>query len=171
MKINMPVTQREIELGEAEVIVSKTDLKGQITYINREFVTISGFSEEELIGKSHNIVRHPDMPAGHAGHARGGRRSFSGVGPVFGERKIPLAKDERAGFIAAVDPPDVFISCGVRNRFDHPHPNTMRTLGAGPSRRAVHRTDRGGERRWSTDGDAIEITSPFEGDALDRLLR
>ncbi|HNA66600.1 MAG TPA: Cache 3/Cache 2 fusion domain-containing protein [Zoogloea sp.] len=62
MKINMPVTQREIELGDAEVIVSKTDLKGQITYVNREFTAISGFSEDELIGKSHNIVRHPDMP-------------------------------------------------------------------------------------------------------------
>lgn len=69
-------------------------------------------------------------------------------------------------FVDAVDPPDVFISCGVRNRFDHPHPNTLRTLAT----RAVHRTDRGGELRWSTNGDAIEITSPFEGDALDQLL-
>lgn len=74
------------------------------------------------------------------------------------------------GFVAAVDPPDVFISCGVRNRFDHPHPNTMRTLASGPARRAVHRTDRGGEQRWSTNGDAIEITAPFDGDALDELI-
>ncbi|MFO0613201.1 MAG: ComEC/Rec2 family competence protein [Polyangiaceae bacterium] len=67
-------------------------------------------------------------------------------------------------FIDAVDPADVFVSCGVRNRFDHPHANTLRTLAS----RAVHRTDRGGEWRWSTNGEAIDITSPFGGDALDR---
>lgn len=44
-------------------IVSKTDLSGMITYANDAFITISGFSREELIGKPHNIVRHPDMPA------------------------------------------------------------------------------------------------------------
>jgi PAS domain S-box-containing protein len=63
MKINLPVTQKEIELKEGASIVSKTDLKGVITYINREFLEISGFSESELIGKSHNIIRHPDMPS------------------------------------------------------------------------------------------------------------
>ncbi len=62
MKINLPVTQHEVELQEHTLIVSKTDLKGQITYINRDFLQISGFSEDELIGQSHNIVRHPDMP-------------------------------------------------------------------------------------------------------------
>nr|WP_124553270.1 PAS domain S-box protein [Methylophilus methylotrophus] len=63
MKINLPVTQKEIELKEGASIVSKTDLKGAITYINREFLEISGFSESELVGKNHNIIRHPDMPA------------------------------------------------------------------------------------------------------------
>ena len=63
MKINMPVTQNEVPLNEHHTIVSKTDLKGQITYINRDFIEISGFEESELIGKSHNIVRHPDMPS------------------------------------------------------------------------------------------------------------
>ncbi len=62
MKINMPVTQHEVELSERSLIVSKTDLKGQITYINRDFIEISGFQESELIGRPHNIVRHPDMP-------------------------------------------------------------------------------------------------------------
>ncbi|WP_374247400.1 methyl-accepting chemotaxis protein, partial [Zoogloea sp.] len=62
MKINMPVTQHEVELSEHSLIVSKTDLKGQITYINRDFIEISGFSESELLGRPHNIVRHPDMP-------------------------------------------------------------------------------------------------------------
>jgi PAS domain S-box-containing protein len=62
MKINMPVTQKEIELIDTSSIVSKTDLKGHITYINRDFIEISGFVESELIGKNHNIIRHPDMP-------------------------------------------------------------------------------------------------------------
>lgn len=63
MKINLPVTQKEIVLKEGVSIVSKTDLKGAITYINRDFIEISGFSELELVGKSHNIIRHPDMPS------------------------------------------------------------------------------------------------------------
>ena len=46
------------------MIVSKTDTKGIITYVNKNFCDISGYSEEELLGKSHNIVRHPDMPKG-----------------------------------------------------------------------------------------------------------
>jgi methyl-accepting chemotaxis protein len=62
MKINMPVTQNEVFLASGAFIVSKTDLKGQITYVNREFVEISGFAEADLLGQSHNIVRHPDMP-------------------------------------------------------------------------------------------------------------
>ncbi|MAK71944.1 MAG: hypothetical protein CMF19_07850 [Idiomarinaceae bacterium] len=43
-------------------ILSTTDTKGRITYVNRDFIDISGFSSEELIGHGHNIVRHPDMP-------------------------------------------------------------------------------------------------------------
>jgi len=43
-------------------IVSKTDLRGVITYVNKQFCIISGYREEELLGKPHNIVRHPDMP-------------------------------------------------------------------------------------------------------------
>ncbi len=62
MRVNMPVTNVEVPLKESSMIVSKTDLKGQITYINRDFLEISGFTEQELIGASHNIVRHPDMP-------------------------------------------------------------------------------------------------------------
>lgn len=45
-----------------ELIISRTDLSGVITYANDTFAQISGYSSEELIGKSHNIVRHPDMP-------------------------------------------------------------------------------------------------------------
>ena len=62
MKINMPVTQVEKDYADGTVLVSRTDTKGVITYLNQEFIDISGFSEPELLGKSHNIVRHPDMP-------------------------------------------------------------------------------------------------------------
>jgi len=62
MKINHPVTNHEVQMRPGSVIVSKTDLKGAITYINQDFIDISGFSEVELMGKNHNIVRHPDMP-------------------------------------------------------------------------------------------------------------
>jgi aerotaxis receptor len=62
MKINTPVTSNEVLLKPGQPIVSKTDLKGMITYVNQTFVDISGYCREELIGKNHNIVRHPDMP-------------------------------------------------------------------------------------------------------------
>ncbi len=45
-----------------ELIISRTDLKGNITYANETFAYISGYKIEELIGEPHNIVRHPDMP-------------------------------------------------------------------------------------------------------------
>ena len=62
MRMNSPVTNVERHLGDGEYIVSKTDLKGRITYVNQPFMDISGFTASELIGASHNIVRHPDMP-------------------------------------------------------------------------------------------------------------
>ncbi|MDX8399301.1 MAG: PAS domain-containing methyl-accepting chemotaxis protein, partial [Gallionellaceae bacterium] len=62
MRTNMPVTNVERHLKDDEFVVSKTDLKGQITYVNSVFLSISGFTEEELIGNAHNMVRHPDMP-------------------------------------------------------------------------------------------------------------
>ncbi|WP_082054017.1 methyl-accepting chemotaxis protein [Methyloterricola oryzae] len=63
MKLNMPITNKEVRLAVDSMIVSKTDLKGRITYANHDFIEISGFSEQELLGFNHNIVRHPDMPA------------------------------------------------------------------------------------------------------------
>jgi len=47
---------------EEDIIVSKTDLKGHITYANETFLNISGYTEEELLGQPHSIIRHPDMP-------------------------------------------------------------------------------------------------------------
>lgn len=62
MRLNLPVTNTEYPIDDDTLIVSTTDTKGRITYINSTFVEVSGFSEEELIGKAHNIVRHPDVP-------------------------------------------------------------------------------------------------------------
>ena len=53
----------ETEVPDGELIVSRTDLKGIITYANETFAEISGYALNELVGKSHNVVRHPDMPS------------------------------------------------------------------------------------------------------------
>lgn len=62
MRTNLPVTNVEFELREEMSIVSKTDLKGVITYVNDDFVEAAGFSADELLGQPHNLIRHPDMP-------------------------------------------------------------------------------------------------------------
>jgi aerotaxis receptor len=63
MRQNLPVSSVEYLLQDGQTIVSKTDTKGRISYVNAAFIEVSGFDEEELIGKAHNLVRHPDMPA------------------------------------------------------------------------------------------------------------
>ncbi|MCX7321496.1 MAG: PAS domain-containing protein [Hyphomicrobiales bacterium] len=55
-------TGREIFFPASELIVSKTDLKGRMTYVNRLFCKMAGYSESELIGEPHSLIRHPDMP-------------------------------------------------------------------------------------------------------------
>ncbi|MDD4978897.1 MAG: PAS domain-containing methyl-accepting chemotaxis protein [Gallionella sp.] len=56
------VSQQEVPFPQGKVLISKTDIKGFITYCNDEFEAISGYSRSELLGANHNIVRHPDMP-------------------------------------------------------------------------------------------------------------
>jgi len=64
MKYAVEPTSHERVMREDDFLVSKTDLKGRITYGNRIFIEFSGYAEEELLGAQHNIVRHPDMPRG-----------------------------------------------------------------------------------------------------------
>lgn len=64
MKTNLPVSQTQAPFPKGHYIVSRTDLKGITTYVNETFVNISGFTREELVGKNHNVVRHPDMLPG-----------------------------------------------------------------------------------------------------------
>lgn len=63
MKINMPVTNNEVFMKKGEILVSRTDLNGRITYANDTFISISGFTRDELIGSDHSIIRHPEMPS------------------------------------------------------------------------------------------------------------
>lgn len=56
------ITSHEKMLGENDFIVSKTDKKGNITYCNRIFISMSGYAHSDLIGSNHNLVRHPDVP-------------------------------------------------------------------------------------------------------------
>ncbi|MDY8685285.1 PAS domain-containing methyl-accepting chemotaxis protein, partial [Escherichia coli] len=62
MRQNLPVTGRNLELPKDANILSTTSPQSYITYVNPDFIKISGFTEEELLGQPHNIVRHPDMP-------------------------------------------------------------------------------------------------------------
>ncbi len=62
MSRDWSLTGNERRFEPDEIIVSKTDLKGRITYANRVFQRVSLYDEAELLGKAHNVVRHPDMP-------------------------------------------------------------------------------------------------------------
>jgi PAS domain S-box-containing protein len=64
MKNRQTPSAQERVMREGDFIVSKTDLKGRITYCNRVFIEFSGYQASELMGEQHNIVRHPDMPRG-----------------------------------------------------------------------------------------------------------
>lgn len=62
MRKNLPVTNRERPVQPGQRLITTTTLKGVITYANDDFVEISGFTAEELVGQAHNIIRHPDVP-------------------------------------------------------------------------------------------------------------
>ncbi len=62
MRLNLPVLPDEYPFPAGASLVSTTDLKGRILYCNAAFVAVSGFTQEELLGQPHNLVRHPDMP-------------------------------------------------------------------------------------------------------------
>ncbi|MFG6668588.1 methyl-accepting chemotaxis protein [Halomonas sp. HNIBRBA4712] len=62
MRNNQPVTQREYVLDDETVLISRSDLDGNVTYASAAFVKVSGYSRDELMGSPHNMIRHPDMP-------------------------------------------------------------------------------------------------------------
>lgn len=57
------VTEKETVFPKGSLIVSRTDIDGVITHVNQSFVDMSGYTEEEIIGQPHHLLRHPDMPA------------------------------------------------------------------------------------------------------------
>ena len=63
MRNNKNVTGREYPFPQGKTVISYTNLKGQISHANETFIDLSGFTKEELIGRPHNLVRHPDMPS------------------------------------------------------------------------------------------------------------
>ncbi len=64
MKPKITPINQEIEILPNQMIVSKTDLAGRITYVNRTFMKVADYTEPQLLGVQHNIIRHPDMPRG-----------------------------------------------------------------------------------------------------------
>lgn len=62
MKTIIKPTHTAVPFREPDLIVSKTDLKGRLTYVNEVFCKISGYTEAELLGEPHSMIRHPDMP-------------------------------------------------------------------------------------------------------------
>jgi PAS domain S-box-containing protein len=90
LRLNEPITDHEIQMQDGDVLVTRTDAGGRITFVNQAFLRISGYTEDELMGQPHNIVRHPQMPkeafadlwstikAGHAWEAPVKNRAKSG---------------------------------------------------------------------------------------------
>ncbi|CAM5350039.1 methyl-accepting chemotaxis protein [Eoetvoesiella caeni] len=62
MRKNLPITNVETKVRSDQYLISKTDMKGRLIYANPAFIEVSGFHRDELIGKAHNVIRHPDMP-------------------------------------------------------------------------------------------------------------
>lgn len=62
MRDNQPVTDKEYALEDDDVLISRSDTDGNITYANSAFIEVSGYTHEELIGSPHNLLRHPDIP-------------------------------------------------------------------------------------------------------------
>ena len=64
MRVNQPVTGREQPVPDDVQLITITDLRGMITFANDAFIQVSGYQRKELVGQNHNLIRHPDMPAG-----------------------------------------------------------------------------------------------------------
>jgi len=111
MRKNFPVTNVETRVRADQYLISKTNTKGIVTYANPAFIDISGFSHEELIGKPHNLIRHPDMPPAafedlwdtlHAGESWTGmvknRRKDGGFYWVLANVTPIMERDEVTGY-------------------------------------------------------------------------
>jgi len=120
MRINEPITTEELPLPPGKVLVSRTDPGGRITFVNHEFAEISGFTDAELIGAPHNLVRHPHMPkeafadlwktvkAGRPWEGLVKNRAKSGAFYWVHANVTPIVEDGKlAGFISIRKTPDL----------------------------------------------------------------
>jgi len=62
MRNNQPITQKQIHIKDGAILSTTTDLKGTILSATDDFIEVSGFTQEEMIGQPHNMIRHPDVP-------------------------------------------------------------------------------------------------------------
>jgi len=76
--IKRPEPIDEEVVFDGRSLITETDLKGTITFVNRKFVEMTGYSKQEAIGQSHNILRHPDMP----------KAGFEGMWKLIKEGKV-----------------------------------------------------------------------------------
>ncbi len=119
MRNNQPVTKVEQQLKEGAFIVTMTDTRGVITFANDEFIRLSGFTREELLGQPHNLVRHPDMPpeafedlwktvnAGKMWHGLVKNRCKNGDFYWVDANVTPMIEDGKAaGFVSIRSKPD-----------------------------------------------------------------
>ncbi|MDO1475824.1 PAS domain S-box protein [Comamonas thiooxydans] len=100
MRVNAPVTQREYSFDEHATLMSTTDTESYIKYANQAFMEVSGFEPQEILGQTHNLVRHPDMPpaveAARAGEHGRGFAVVAGEVRALAQRSADAAKEIKA---------------------------------------------------------------------------
>ena len=152
MRVNEPITERETDVPDGEPLVSRTDPAGRIEFVNHVFVEVSGFTEQELIGSPHNIVRHPHMPEqafANLWETIKAGRPWDGSGEepeeirrlLLGARQRDPGRAGRQGHRLHIDPFQTKPCAGCSGRTDlHGHPQRH-----GQRHRAVG--GRGGAKR------------------------
>ena len=119
MRVNAPVTQREYCFDEHATLMSTTDTESYIKYANQAFMEVSGFEPEEILGQTHNLVRHPDMPpaafadmwatlkSGEPWSALVKNRRKNGDHYWVRANAIPIIRDDKAkGYMSVRTQPD-----------------------------------------------------------------
>ncbi len=137
MRTNLPVTQQEYQFPSNETLLSTTDTAGRIAYANAAFIRVSGYDKDELMGKAHNLVRHPDMPAeAYSDMWRSLKEGRSWTALVKNRRKngdhywvranaAPMRRDgQLVGYLSVRTPPtraDIEAAQGLYARFKAGH--------------------------------------------------
>jgi PAS domain S-box-containing protein len=149
----------EVHFADHEIIVSKTDPRGVITYANDIFQRVSGYSEAELLGQPHNLIRHPEMPRCVFGllwdTLRSGREIFAYV--------VNLARDGRHYWVFAHVTPSFDADgriVGFHSNRRVPYPDAL------PKVRELYATLLAEEAKWADPRKAIEASTRLLVDLL-----